>query len=53
MGILLKSEQQWKTFSTFESRGLDGVQNTVEQFASTSDQHFVNFFLPQRTKKKT
>ena len=50
----LKSEQQWKTFSTFESRGLDGVQNTVEKLASSSDRHFVNSFAStDKTKNMT
>ena len=40
----MKSEQQWKTFSTFESRGLDGMQNTVAQLTSVSDRHLVNSF---------
>ena len=54
MKIKMESEQQWKTSLTFESRGLYGVQNTVEQFTSTSDRHFAfcQFFFVSTDKTK-
>ena len=46
------NSMQWKTFSTFESRGLDGVQNTLWAVRFNERSTFCPFFCLAGQNKK-